>query len=167
MVKELSKLQSEELSLRLQNKILAREILNGGGGSVQNLNSMGGRGSGVDLSSSNKRGRYKKKVKEAVASFTAKASMEGKDPSVQAKSDSMNTSPENVTNVQIVKDGGEAMLWYHSHYFPIFFLLLVNDGGAWDDLNGVLLVLLLQSWQFLVVKTHGILLKEFYELAVG
>ena len=104
MVKELSKLQSEELSLRSQNKILAREILNGGGGSSQNLNSLGGRG-GVDLNSStSKRGRYKKKAKETNVSVTAKASIEGKERSAQGKSDSLGSSPQKSINLQIVKE---------------------------------------------------------------
>ena len=103
MVKELSKLQSEELSLRSQNKVLAREILNGGGGSSQNLNSLGGRG-GVDSNSStNKCGRYKKKAKETNVSVSAKASVEGKERPAQGKIDSLGSGPQTSINLQIVK----------------------------------------------------------------
>ena len=85
MVRELSKRHNEELSLKSQNRILAREIINGGGGSIQNLNSIGGRGGADSGSTGGKRGAYKRKGKETNTASKAKLSNDGKEVNAQSE----------------------------------------------------------------------------------
>ena len=103
MVRELSKRHNEELSLRAQNKILAREILNGGGGSIQNLESIGVKGGADSNATGSRRGAYKRKGKDTNTPSKVRALNEGKEATVQSKKKKLDHSSQQPVNDQIVK----------------------------------------------------------------
>lgn len=104
MARELSNRHNEELLLRSQNKILAREIINGGGGSIQNLDSIGAKGGADSGSAGSKRGAYKRKGKETNNTTPkAKRSNDGKEANAESEKKNLDHPSQKGMNEQDTK----------------------------------------------------------------